>query len=458
MEAINSFFTAFSAFLWGWPMIVLLLGTHIFLTIRLRFPQRKIFKGIALSVKRDKQATGDVSQFGALATALAATIGTGNIIGVATAIALGGPGAVFWCWLTGVFGISTKYAEGLLAVKYRVKTKRGQMIGGPMYALEKGLGWKWLAVLFAIFATLASFGIGSTVQANAISTLVENQYNVSPYITGLVVTALGAAVIVGGVKSIAKVCGMLVPFMAIFYVLGCIYILFVNHAYLLPALQVIFDSAFTTKAAGGGFAGSTLIMAARYGIARGLFSNESGLGSAPIVAAAAQTRNPVRQALVSSTATFWDTVVICALTGLVITSSIIAYPDIDYHNGAALTKVAFSKIPYIGAPLLTFGLSTFAFSTTLGWSYYGERCVEYLKGKRWMLFYRMIYIVSIFVGSVVNLALVWNLADCMNALMAIPNLLSLICLSGIIVHETRKYLWRGQLDREMDEKEIEELE
>ena len=458
MEAINSFFTAFSAFLWGWPMIVLLLGTHIFLTIRLRFPQRKIFKAIALSVKRDKQATGDVSQFGALATALAATIGTGNIIGVATAIALGGPGAVFWCWLTGVFGISTKYAEGLLAVKYRVKTKRGQMIGGPMYALEKGLGWKWLAVLFAIFATLASFGIGSTVQANAISTLVENQYNVSPYITGLVVTALGAAVIVGGVKSIAKVCGMLVPFMAIFYVLGCIYILFVNHAYLLPALQVIFDSAFTTKAAGGGFAGSTLIMAARYGIARGLFSNESGLGSAPIVAAAAQTRNPVRQALVSSTATFWDTVVICALTGLVITSSIIAYPDIDYHNGAALTKVAFSKIPYIGAPLLTFGLSTFAFSTTLGWSYYGERCVEYLKGKRWMLFYRMIYIVSIFVGSVVNLALVWHLADCMNALMAIPNLLSLICLSGIIVHETRKYLWRGQLDREMDEKEIEELE
>lgn len=458
MEAINSFFAAFSAFLWGWPMIVLLLGTHIFLTIRLRFPQRKIFKAIALSVKRDKQATGDVSQFGALATALAATIGTGNIIGVATAIALGGPGAVFWCWLTGVFGISTKYAEGLLAVKYRVKTKRGQMIGGPMYALEKGLGWKWLAVLFAIFATLASFGIGSTVQANAISTLVENQYNVSPYITGLVVTALGAAVIVGGVKSIAKVCGMLVPFMAIFYVLGCIYILFVNHAYLLPALQVIFDSAFTTKAAGGGFAGSTLIMAARYGIARGLFSNESGLGSAPIVAAAAQTRNPVRQALVSSTATFWDTVVICALTGLVITSSIIAYPDIDYHNGAALTKVAFSKIPYIGAPLLTFGLSTFAFSTTLGWSYYGERCVEYLKGKRWMLFYRMIYIVSIFVGSVVNLALVWNLADCMNALMAIPNLLSLICLSGIIVHETRKYLWRGQLDREMDEKEIEELE
>ena len=458
MDAINDFFTAFSSFLWGWPMIILLLGTHIFLTIRLRFPQRKIFKAIKLSVKKDKNATGDVSQFRALATALAATIGTGNIIGVATAIALGGTGAVLWCWLTGVFGISTKYAEGLLAVKYRVKTKRGTMLGGPMYALEKGLGWKWLAVLFALFAALASFGIGSTVQANAISTLVENQYGISPYITGTIVTALGAAVILGGVKSISKVCGMLVPFMALFYVLGCIYILCVNHAYLLPAIHVILDSAFTTKAAGGGFAGSTMMIAARYGIARGLFSNESGLGSAPIVAAAAQTRNPVRQALVSSTGTFWDTVIICALTGLVITSSIIAYPDIDYHNGAALTKAAFSKIPYIGAPILTIGLATFAFSTTLGWSYYGERCVEYLKGKKWMLCFRIVYIATIFLGSVISLGLVWNIADCMNALMAIPNLISLLCLSGIIVHETRKYLWRDQLDKDMDEKEIEELE
>ena len=422
MDAINDFFTAFSSFLWGWPMIILLLGTHIFLTIRLRFPQRKIFKAIKLSVKKDKNATGDVSQFRALATALAATIGTGNIIGVATAIALGGPGA------------------------------------GPMYALEKGLGWKWLAVLFALFAALASFGIGSTVQANAISTLVENQYGISPYITGTIVTALGAAVILGGVKSISKVCGMLVPFMALFYVLGCIYILCVNHAYLLPAIHVILDSAFTTKAAGGGFAGSTVMIAARYGIARGLFSNESGLGSAPIVAAAAQTRNPVRQALVSSTGTFWDTVIICALTGLVITSSIIAYPDIDYHNGAALTKAAFSKIPYIGAPILTIGLATFAFSTTLGWSYYGERCVEYLKGKKWMLCFRIVYIATIFLGSVISLGLVWNIADCMNALMAIPNLISLLCLSGIIVHETRKYLWRDQLDKDMDEKEIEELE
>ncbi len=458
MDIINDFFSTFSSFLWGWPMIILLLGTHLFLTVRLRFPQRKIFTAIRLSVSRDKDASGDVSQFGALATALAATIGTGNIIGVATAITLGGPGAVLWCWLTGVFGISTKYAEGLLAVKYRVKTRRGRMLGGPMYALEKGLGWKWLAILFAIFAALASFGIGSTVQANAISTLVQDQYGVSTWLTGGVLCALTAAVLIGGVKSISKVCGTLVPFMALFYVLGCLYILVVNHAYLWEAVKVIVSSAFTAKAAGGGFAGSTVLMAARYGIARGLFSNESGLGSAPIVAAAAQTRNPVRQALVSSTGTFWDTVVICALTGLVIVSSVIAYPDIDYHNGAALTKAAFNKIPYIGAPVLTFGLVTFAFSTILGWSYYGERCVEYLKGKRWMMTYRVLYIASVFVGSTISLGLVWNIADCMNALMAIPNLISLLFLSGIIVHETRKYLWRGRLDRDMDESEIEELE
>lgn len=458
MTALNDFFTAFSSFLWGWPMIILLLGTHLFLTVRLRFPQRKIFKAIKLSVSRDKDAAGDVSQFGALATALAATIGTGNIIGVATAIALGGPGAVLWCWLTGVFGISTKYAEGLLAVKYRVKTRRGRMLGGPMYALQKGLGWKWLAILFALFASLASFGIGSTVQANAISTIIEDQYGIAPWISGAVICALGAAVILGGVKSISKVCGMLVPFMALFYVLGCIYIIFVNHAYLIPAIKIILESAFTTKAAGGGFAGSTLMLAARYGIARGLFSNESGLGSAPIVAAAAQTRNPVRQALVSSTATFWDTVIICALTGLVITSSIIAYPDIDYHNGAALTKAAFGKIPYIGSSLLTFGLITFAFSTILGWSYYGERCVEYLSGRKLMLTYRILYILSIFAGSVISLGLVWNIADCMNALMAIPNLLSLLFLSGVIARETKQYLWSKKLDTDMNESELKELE
>ena len=449
MDYLNAFFTTLSSLLWGWPMIALLLGTHVFLTIRLRFPQLKILKAIKLSVKRDKDASGDVSQFGALATALAATIGTGNIVGVATAISLGGPGAVFWCWLTGVFGIATKYGEGLLAIKYRETTADGRMLGGPMYALEKGLGWKWMAVLFAIFTACASFGIGSTVQANAIATITHEAYGVPTTIVGIAVSLLIAAVVLGGVKSIARVCGFLVPFMALFYVLGCIYILSVNGSYVWPAIKLIVESAFSPQAASGGFAGTSVMLAARYGISRGLFSNESGMGSAPIVAAAARTRNPVRQALVSSTGTFWDTVVICAITGVVIVSSILAYPDISYTDGATLTKMAFDKIPYVGKPLLSFGLLTFAFSTILGWSYYGERAVEYLKGKSWMLVYRVLFIVSIFAGSVANLNVVWNLSDCTNALMAIPNLISLLLLNGVIVHETRKYLWRNRLDRKM---------
>ena len=447
IDGLNQFFSDLSNLLWGWPMIILLLGTHIYLTIILRFPQRHIFKAIRLSIKRDHEATGDVSQFASLATALAATIGTGNIIGVATAIALGGPGAVLWCWLTGVFGISTKYAEGLLAIKYRKKKNDGKIIGGPMFALEYGLGWKWLAILFAIFTACAAFGIGNTVQANAIATLTHETYQISPFITGAFVCFMTGAVVLGGVKSIARVCSLLVPFMALFYVLGCIYIIGVNIAYVLPAIKLIIVSAFSPQAAGGGFVGTTVMMAARFGIARGLFSNESGLGSAPIVAAAAQTRNPVRQALVSSSGTFWDTVIICAMTGIVIVSSVLAYPDITFDNGAVLTKVAFSKIPVVGTPLLTFGLLTFAFSTILGWCYYGERAIEYQKGRKWVLGYRIIYIIAVFLGSVMNLGVVWNIADCMNALMAIPNLISLLALSGIIVHETRKYLWRGRLDK-----------
>lgn len=451
MEQLNTFFADLSSMLWGWPMMILLLGTHIFLTVRLRFPQRKIFTAIKLSVTRDPDATGDVSQFGSLATALAATIGTGNIIGVATAVSLGGPGAVLWCWLTGVFGIATKYSEGLLAIKYRIKTADGKMLGGPMYALERGLGWKWLAVLFAAFTALASFGIGSTVQANAMSVMTFESYGVPQWLTGLVVCSLLAAVVFGGVKIIARVCGLLVPFMALFYVIGCIIILVINGPYLLPAIKLIVHSAFSPEAAGGGFVGSGVMLAARYGIARGLFSNESGLGSAPIVAAAAQTRNPVRQALVSSSGTFWDTVVICAMTGLVIVSSILAYPDIDYANGATLTKAAFAKIPYIGTSLLSIGVVTFAFSTAIGWCYYGERAVEYLAGKRTMLAYRIVYLISVFLGSVVGLSLVWNIADCMNAFMAIPNLLSLVFLSGVLVSETRKYLWNNKLDEYSEE-------
>jgi AGCS family alanine or glycine:cation symporter len=450
-EFLIALLSKVSSWIWGWPMIILLLGTHIFLTLRLRFPQRYLLKAIKLSIKKDHEASGDVSQFGALVTSLAATIGTGNIIGVATAVALGGPGAVFWCWLTGVLGISTKYAEGLLAVKYRVKTPSGEMIGGPMFALERGLKQKWLGVVFCIFTALAAFGIGNTVQANSISLLLHESYGISPHWSGIVMSVLTALVILNGVKGIARVCMALVPIMAVLYVGGCIYILFVNHNYVLPALQLILESAFTPQAAGGGFAGTTVMMAARYGIARGLFSNESGLGSAPIVAAAAQTRNSVRQALVSSTGTFWDTVVICALTGIVLVSSILAYPDIDHTSDAALTKMAFAKIPYVGTPILSFGIVTFAFSTILGWTYYSEKAVEYLGGRKFMLGYRIIWIVMIYIGSVVNLSLVWNFADIVNALMAVPNLISLLLLSGVLVKETRTYLWSGHLDEYDDE-------
>lgn len=450
METLSSFLADLSGWLWDWPMIVMLLGTHLFLTFRLGIPQRKIFTAIKLSLSKDKGANGDISQFGALATSLAATIGTGNIIGVATAVSLGGPGAVFWCWITGVLGIATKYGEGLLAIKYRVKTPSGKMIGGPMYALERGLGLKWLAVLFCIFTAIAAFGIGNTVQANSISLLVHESFGISPYITGGVMCVLVALVVFFGVRGIAAVCMGLVPFMAIFYVAGCLFILFLNREYLGESLKLILESAFSARSAGGGFVGTTMMMAARYGIARGLFSNESGLGSAPIVAAAAQTRNPVRQALVSSTGTFWDTVVVCGLTGLVLVSSILAFPDIDSSQGGALTKAAFSKIPVVGTIVLTVGILTFAFSTILGWSYYAERAIEYLGGKRLIKYYRIVWIGAIYAGSVLNLAIVWNLADSMNALMAIPNLLSLLLLSGVIASDTRKYLWNNKLDESGD--------
>ncbi|MBQ6751881.1 MAG: sodium:alanine symporter family protein [Bacteroidaceae bacterium] len=442
---------------WGWPMIILLLGTHIFLTIRLKVPQRKIFTALRLSVRKDKGAMGDVSQFAALTTSLAATIGTGNIIGVATAVSLGGPGAVLWCWLTGVFGIATKYGEGLLAIKYRVKTEDGRMLGGPMYALERGLGMKWLGVLFCVFAAVASFGIGNTVQANAISenlSLVLDGWMAperTKMVVGFMLAALVGFVVIGGVKSIARWCTALVPMMALLYVVGCIYIICVNYSYLGEAVALIFREAFSLKAVGGGTAGTVLMVAARYGIARGLFSNESGMGSAPIVAAAAQTRNPVRQALVSSTGTFWDTVVICAITGLVIVTSLIASPEISQEDGGMLTKKAFGMIPYVGTPILTFGIITFAFSTILGWSYYGERAMEYLAGRRSIVFYRIIYILLAYAGATMSLALVWNLADIMNALMAVPNLVSLLLLSGVMARETQHYLWEKNLEEETED-------
>lgn len=427
-------------------MIILLLGTHLYLTFRLRFPQRKIFTAIKLSLQSDKKSKGDVSQFAALATALAATIGTGNIIGVATAISLGGPGAVFWCWLTGVFGIATKYSEGLLAIKYRVTNSNGEMSGGPMYALERGLNMKWLAILFCIFTAIAALGIGNTVQSNSIALLVNDTWGIPNYISGIVIAILVMLVIIFGVKGIAKVCTTFVPLMALFYIIGCLWLLCININYVPQAITLIFESAFSTEAVGGGFLGSAMIVAMRFGIARGLFSNESGLGSAPIVAAAAQTRNPVRQALVSASGTFWDTVIICALTGIVLVSCIIAYPDIDTSLGGTLTTAAFTKLPGFGNIMLTISLFTFAFSTILGWCYYGEKAVEYLTGVKYVKIYRLIWIIASFFGAILNLSIVWTISDIMNALMALPNLISLLLLSGVIARETKYYLWDHHLN------------
>ena len=456
MDAIVTFINWLDDFIWGIPMIVLLLGTHLFMTARTGFIQRKLFTGIRLSVTKDPDSPGDVSQFQALTTALASTIGTGNIIGVGTAIFLGGPGAVFWCWIAGVFGIATKYAESLIAVKYRVRTRDGKMQGGAMYALERGLNLKWLGVAFALLATIASFGIGCGTQINAIAEVIENNvpFHIPPIAIGIVGGILTAVVIIGGIQSIASVCEKLVPFMAIFYVLGCIIILGINFDTLLPAVGAILRLAFTPGAVAGGLVGQGLLIALRFGVARGLFSNESGMGSAPLVASAAQTRNPVRQALVSATGTFWDTVVVCLMTGLVLVTTIMKNPSINMDSvtdGGQLTTLAFSQIPVLGPIILVVGIITFAWSTILGWSYYGERCAQYLWGKKSLLPYKLIFVAVVVVGPVLALDLVWTIADILNALMAIPNLIAVLLLSGVIAKETRHYL--KNLD-EVDKTEI----
>ena len=431
------------AAIWGWPMIVLLLGTHLLMTVITGGIQKKIGTAIRLSFTPDPDSEGEVSQFGALVTALASTIGTGNIIGVGTAIVLGGPGAVLWCWLTGVFGIATKYAESLIAVKYRVKTSDGRMQGGAMYALERGLHMKWLGLIFAFLAAFASFGIGCATQVNAIATVCEANLGIPVWPIGLIVAALTAVIIFGGIKSIAGVCEKLVPFMALFYCIGCIIILGINRDFLLPAIRTIFTLAFRPGAAAGGLVGGGIMVALHYGVARGLFSNESGMGSAPIAAAAAQTRNPVRQALVSSTGTFWDTVVVCLMTGLVLVSTIMKNPAINADqiaDGGELTTLAFGQIPFFGPFILVVGIISFAYSTILGWAYYGERCVEYFAGKKGLIPYRALYVAISLIAPVLALDLVWTIADILSALMAIPNLIAVLLLSPVIVRETKKYI------------------
>ena len=445
MQTVIELFNKLDSAIWGLPMIVLLFGTHLFLTVRTGFIQRKTFTAIKLSVTKDPDSPGEVSQFQALTTALASTIGTGNIVGVGTAVFLGGPGAVLWCWLTGVFGIATKYSESLIAVKYRVQTKDGRMQGGAMYALERALGLKWLGVLFALFALFASFGIGSGTQINAIAEIIENNVPlpIPRIVIGLVFGAITAVVIIGGIKSIATVCEKLVPFMAAFYVAGCLIILCINADFIIPALKAIITLAFQPGAVAGGLVGRGIMLAMQYGIARGLFSNESGMGSAPLVASAAQTRNPVRQALVSSTGTFWDTVVVCLMTGLVLVSTIMKNPDINMdmiQNGGQMTTAAFSQIPVLGPVILVVGIITFAYSTILGWSYYGERCCEYLFGAKGMLPYKIIFVSIVVVGPVLSLDLVWTISDILNALMAIPNLVAVLLLSGVVAKDTKYYL------------------
>jgi AGCS family alanine or glycine:cation symporter len=445
MEAFSNAVSTVNGWVWGPWLLVLLFGSHLFLTVKTGFIQRKLGLGIKLSVTKDAAGEGDVSQFGALTTALASTIGTGNIIGVGTAVALGGPGAVLWMWLTGVFGIATKYSETLIAVKYRAKTESGTMLGGAMFALERGLknkkAGRILGVLFAALAALAAFGIGDGVQSNAVADLINRNFGVPTWISGLVMMVFTGCVLIGGLKAIAKVCELLVPFMAIIYTLGCIICLIMNAQYVGPAVSAILKAAFAPRAAAGGLLGYGLMAAARFGIARGLFSNESGMGSAPIVASAAKTANPVRQALVSMTGTFWDTVVVCLMTGLVIVSYEVApNGSSGFSNGGALVNEAFAQIPYIGPPLLTFGLITFAFSTILGWSYYGERGAEYLLGSKINIPYRVLYTIIVFVGAAVPLGLVWNIADTLNALMVIPNVIGVLLLSGIIASDTKYYL------------------
>lgn len=479
---IEDIVSTVDSFVWGPIMILLLLGTHVFMTFRTGCIQRKIPKGIKLSISKD-EGSGDVSPFAALTTSLAATIGTGNIIGVGTALISGGPGAIFWMWITGVFGIATKYSETLIAVKYRVKDHNGNMLGGAMYALQRGfknktLG-KVLGILFALFAAIASFGIGSAVQANSLTSAVTSlaggasiaEANISvlglfdtsvlQIVTGIVLVILVAAVIMGGIKVISSVCEKLIPAMTIFYVLACLILIIINGQYFIEAIALIVTCAFTPQAAFGGAVGTSVMIALQLGCARGLFSNESGLGSSPLVASAAITRNPARQALISMTGTFWDTVIVCALTGIALVSSILADPAIaaTLTSGgfvgatASLVTACFSQIPVVGPVVLCIGLVLFAYSTMVGWSYYGNRCITYLFGKHAIRPYQIVFLIICFLGAIGLQGFVWDISDITNALMAIPNLIAVLGLSTLIAHETKHYVWDNNLD-EVDETPI----
>lgn len=476
VEVITDVVGQIDTFVWGWAMIVLLLGTHIYSTVRTRFIQRKVGTAIKLSVSRaDGDAEGDVSQFGALTTALAATIGTGNIVGVATGLFAGGPGAIFWMWITGVFGMATKYAETYISVKYRVKDQNGEMLGGAMYALQRGLKHKKLghvlAVLFALFAFIASFGIGASVQSNALAGVItsyipgletgSDKMMAANAMIGVFLVILVGIVIIGGIKSVTRVAEKLVPLMAVLYAAGCVVIIALNWQYVGEALSLIITCAFTGQAAFGGAVGSGIALALQYGFKRGLFSNESGLGSAPLVASSAITKNPARQALVSMTGTFWDTVIICAITGITLVSCMLADPEIAdsilaagganaFGGGAALATACFETIPVFGPLVLVVGLLCFTYSTMLGWAQYGNRAITYLFGSRGVRIYQIAFLFFVFWGCVSSGSLVWDISDITNALMAVPNCIGVLALSGVIARETQHYVYENNLD-EKDE-------
>jgi alanine or glycine:cation symporter, AGCS family len=441
LSSLESAASKVSCFIWGPPLLIALFGAHLFLTFRLGFIQRRLGSMIRLSVARDYKGAGDVSHWGALTTAMAATVGTGNIVGVATALALGGPGALLWMWLTGVFGIATKYAEALIAVKHRVRNPDGTHAGGAMYVLRDVLKMPRLGAAFAVLVAVAAFGIGNMVQAHSIADFTTERFGLPGWATGLGLAALAALVIFGGIRSIARVCAFLIPLMIVGYLGGCL-ILLVKYSDRLPdAIRLVFESAFAGHAAAGGFLGAGVAQAVRYGIARGLFSNESGMGSGPIVAAAARTADPVRQALVSASATFWDTVVVCACTGLAL---LVTGEWQGAERGAAITTAAFGHLGAWGPWFLYLALFTFCFSTILGWAYYGERGMEFLFGQRSLRPYRIAWVLAVFLGSSLSLQLVWDFADIANGLMVIPNLIALLLLHNSIARDTRAYFAKNR--------------
>ncbi|MCM3179372.1 sodium:alanine symporter family protein [Cytobacillus horneckiae] len=437
MEWFQSLIATIGNIVWGPVTLVLIVGTGIYLTIRLGFLQiRDLPYALKLTFsKSDKnnKDKGDISHFQSLMTAMAATLGIGNITGVATAIMMGGVGAIFWMWLAAFFGMATKYAEAILAVKYRVTNHKGEISGGPMYYIEKGLGWKWLAVLFALFGFLASFGIGNMTQANTVAGSLETNFGINPWISGFILMVFTAIVLLGGIKSIGKVTGIFVPFMALFYLAGGLIIIILNITEVPAAFALIINEAFNPSAAAGGAVG----MAIRYGVARGVFSNEAGLGSAPIAAAAAKTDYPGRQALVSMTGTFIDTIIVCTITGLtIVLSGLYA----GHENASSLTGEAFEFfLPGVGNYIVMFGIMFFAYSTIIGWSYYGEKCFGYLFGDNKTIIYKVLFVAIVMIGAGLELELVWGIADIFNALMAVPNLIALLFLSPVIVAESKKF-------------------